>query len=100
MMKIVIGSMVLASAIFAADGAAIYGKCVACHGKDGKTKYAGKVPALAGQDKVALIESMKGYKAGSVNKYGLGAVMASQAKIHLKDDASIEAVAEYIAGMK
>lgn len=93
-------AFILGSSLLAADGAAIYKKCAACHGPTAKTKYAGKVPMLAGQDKAKLIESIKGYKAGSVNAYGMGAVMKAQANLHLKSDGDIEAVTEYLAGLK
>lgn len=92
--------LLFGSTLMAADGATIYKKCVACHGPTAKTVYAGKVPVLAGQDKAKLVESMRGYKAGSVNAYGMGAVMKAQANIHLKSDGDIEAVAEYLAGLK
>lgn len=97
-----IATMVIAGAasLMAADGAAIYKKCVACHGADGKIVYAGKVPAQAGKDKAYVIEALKGYKAGTQNTFGMGAVMGAQAKIHLKTDEDIEAVADYISSMK
>lgn len=88
------------SLMMAADGAAIYKKCVACHGPAGNMVYLGKVPALAGQPAEKGIEYLKGYKAGTVNKYGMGAVMSVQAKLHLKTDADIEAVAKYVEGLK
>lgn len=100
MKKAIMASVVLGTTLFAADGAAIYKKCVACHGPTAKTVYAGKVPALAGQDRGKLVESMKGYKAGSINAYGMGAVMKAQAGIHLKSDADIEAVASYLSTLK
>lgn len=102
MKKVVLGLIAAgaASMLMAADGAAIYKKCVACHGPTGKTVYAGKVPAQAGKDKAYVVEALKGYKAGTTNKFGMGAVMSAQAKIHLKTDEDIEAVAEYISNMK
>lgn len=86
------------AAAFAASGEAIYKKCVACHGADAKMVYAGKVPAIAGKDKAFYVESLKEYQKGTKNNYGMGAVMSAQAKIHLKSDADIEAVAEYLQG--
>lgn len=100
MKKLILGAIVFASTLLASDGAAIYKKCTACHGIDGKMKYSGKVPALAGQDKNALIEQMKGYQSGTINKYAMGAVMSAQAKLHLKSDADIEAVADYLSALK
>lgn len=85
------------SLMMAADGASVYKKCIACHGPTGKTVYAGKVPALAGQEQATLVEKLHGYKAGNQNSYGMGAVMGAQAKIHLKSDEDVTAVAEYIS---
>jgi cytochrome c len=100
MKKIVFGLFVLGNVLFAADGAAIYQKCTVCHGADGKMVYLNKVPALAGKDKALLIERMEGYKKGEINLYGMGALMKAQANLHLKSDADIEAVAEYLSNLK
>lgn len=99
MKKTVLGLALLGalSMVFGADGAAIYKKCVACHGPTGKTVYAGKVPAQAGKDKAYVMEALKEYQSGKRNQFGMGAVMQAQAKIHLKSDEDIEAVADYIS---
>lgn len=95
--KILLGALLLSAAsLMAADGAAIYKKCVACHGPAGHMTYAGKVPPLAGKKADETIESLKGYLAGKRNQYGMGAVMSAQAKIHLKNDADIKAVAAHL----
>jgi len=102
MKKVIIASMVAAATatVLSASGADIFKKCVACHGANGKTVYAGKVPALAGQDSAALTEKLKAYAAGTANHYGMGPVMQSQAKMFLKSDADIAAVVEHIATLK
>ncbi|MFP4332574.1 MAG: c-type cytochrome [Campylobacterales bacterium] len=86
--------------LMAADGAAIYKKCAVCHGADGKMVYAGKVPAITSLNKEEIIASLNAYKAGTENKFGMGAVMSAQAKLNIKSDADAEAVAEYIETLR
>lgn len=77
---------------------ALYGKCVACHGIDGKTKALGKSAILAGQTQEELVTKLKGYKAGTVNVAGMGMLMQGQVKD--MSDVELEAVAAYIATFK
>lgn len=81
-----------ATAAQAADGKALYAKCLGCHGADG-TKTA-QSKALKGMPAEAFIKSMEGYKA---KKYGGAkkAVMEGQAAALSPDD--IKALAAYIA---
>jgi cytochrome c553 len=79
------------------DGA-LYTKCVACHGVDGKTKALGKSAILAGQSQEEIATKLKGYKAGALNVAGMGMLMQGQVKS--MSDADIEAVATYIATFK
>jgi len=74
---------------------AAYAKCKACHGADGKTKALGKSAVIAGQDKAALIESLKAYQAGTKNVTGMGSLMKGQ--VATMTDEEIEAVAEYLS---
>lgn len=89
-----------ATSLMAADGAAIYKTCATCHGADGKTVYAGKVPAVTSLSKDEIVAALKEYKAGSRNKYAMGAVMSAQAKLRIKTDADATAVADYIETLK
>lgn len=84
--------------LMAADGAAAYAKCVGCHGANGEKAALGKSAVITGQDAAKTIEQMNGYKAGTLNIHGMGALMKGQAAS--MDDATIKAVAEYIAAMK
>jgi cytochrome c553 len=77
------------------NGAALYAKCAGCHGADGKTKALGKSPEIAGQDAAQLRKAMEEYKAGTRNAYGMGGVMAGQAKG--LNDSEIAALADYIS---
>jgi len=79
-------------------GAALYAKCAGCHGKNGKTKALGKSAVIAGQPKASLVESIKGYKAGTRNANGMGTVMKGQVAGMSDDD--IAAVSAYITTLK
>lgn len=86
------------SAVMAADGAAAYAKCVGCHGANGEKVALGKSAVITGQDAAKTIKQLNEYKAGTLNLYGMGALMKGQ--VVSMDDATIKAVAEYIAAMK
>lgn len=94
MTKILAGLTLCAAALFAADGAAIYGKCAACHGKDGKNTAISGV-ALSG-DAASIEKKLHGYKDGSFGG-AKKAMMAPQAAS--LSDADIKAVAAHIAGL-
>ena len=80
------------------EAPASYAVCAGCHGKDGKLKALGKSAVIAGQSKEDIITKMNGYKAGTLNVAGMGALMKGQvAKL---SDADIEALATYISGLK
>ncbi len=89
---------VTASTLMAADGAAIFKRCAGCHGAKGEKHALGKSQPIAGWDKAKLVEALKGYKAGTRNVYGMGAVMKGQ--VASLSDADIEAVADYISKLK
>jgi len=91
-------SGLVASTLMAADGAALYKKCAGCHGAKGEKKALGKSAPIAGWDKEKLVEALKGYKAGTRNVYGMGALMKGQVA-NLSDE-EIEALAEYISKLK
>ncbi len=100
MKKIILVALFSAVGLFAADGAALYKKCVACHGADG-----GKIPpgskataTINTMAKDAIIADLKGYKAGTVNKYKLAAQMKPFVSKLTDDD--IAALAEHISTLK
>ncbi len=84
-----------AAAAPAADGAALYTACGACHGVDGKTAALGKSAVIAGQSATDLESKMKGYKAGTIDTTGNGALMKGQ--MANLDDAQMKALADYIS---
>lgn len=97
MKKVLLTLAFAGCALMAADGKAIYdAQCKSCHGADGKTKALGKSAPVAGSKTVEA--DLKGYKAGTLNKSGMGSVMkGNAAKL---SDADMAAVASYLAGLK
>ena len=96
MKKIALSAAVLcvtASVCFSADGANLFKSCVACHGAAAEKPYlGGKVPALKSIASAERLESLKGYKAGTLNKNGQGGIMKAQmAKFSEEDIAAINA---------
>ena len=82
----------------AADaGKALFAKCAACHGADGKTSAMGKSAIIAGQSAADLEKKISEYKAGTRNVAGMGMVMKGQVASY--SDADIKAVASYISGL-
>ena len=97
MKKIIITLMVLGSMAMASDGAALYKKCVACHGANGEKVALGKSLVINKMTKDDLASALNGYKDGLYGK-SMKALMKGQvAKL---DSSDIDALAEYIAGMK
>ena len=79
------------------DGKALFAKCAGCHGADGKTKALGKSGIIAGQSAADLETKIHGYKAGTLNTAGMGALMKGQVASYSDED--IKAVAGYISGL-
>ncbi len=79
------------------DGKALFAKCAGCHGADGKTAALGKSAVIAGQAAADLETKIHGYKAGTLNTAGMGALMKGQVAAY--SDADIKAVATYISGL-
>ena len=97
-MKTLLMILGITAILGAADGAALYKKCAACHGQKGEKPALGKSAVIGGVDTAALVADMKGYKAGTLNKKGMGALMKGQVASY--SDADIEAVSAYITGLK
>ena len=95
MKKIALTMIFAGATLMAADGAALYAKCAGCHGKDGKTKALGKSTPIAGLPADQIVKDLQGYKAGTLNKNGMGGVMKGQAAALSDDD--MKALADYIS---
>ncbi len=97
MKKIAILTLAAATAVtlMAADGATLFKKCAGCHGAHGEKHALGKSAPIKGWPKEKIVEALKGYKAGTRNVYGMGALMKAQ--VAALSDADIEALADYIS---
>ncbi len=99
MKKVTLALMLAGAAtLVMADGAAIFKKCAGCHGAKGEKKALGKSAVIGGMDVATLVNDLKEYKAGKRNAHGMGMMMKSQ--VQSLSDADIQAVAEYIHGLK
>ena len=97
MKKIVLTAM-FAAATAVSLSAASFAACAACHGAKGEKPALGKSEIIAGWDEAKVVASLNGYKAGTLNVHGMGAVMKGQvAKL---SDAVIADLAKQIAAMK
>ena len=94
MKKFVLLALVATTSIAMADGAALYPKCAGCHGANGKTKALGKSDPIAGMAAADVVKDLEGYKAGTLNKHGMGGVMKGQANMSADD---MKALGEYIS---
>lgn len=81
-----------------ANGAALFAKCVSCHGKNAEKKALGKSEAIKGWAAAKVEEALLGYKAGTRNVHGMGGVMKGQ--VASMSDEDIKALAAYISGLK
>jgi cytochrome c553 len=98
MKKIAIAMLFAGSTLLMADGAALFAKCAGCHGQKGEKAALGKSAIIKGQDAAKTVEELNGYKAGTLDKYGMSTLMKGQ--VASMSDADIKAVADYIAGLK
>lgn len=97
-MKTLIAILGLTALLGAADGAALFQKCAACHGAKGEKQALGKSEAIGGWKADKTLEALKGYKAGTRNTKGMGALMKGQ--VATLSDADMKSLSEYIAKLK
>ena len=86
------------SAQSSASAKELFNKCASCHGPDGKRKALGKSGVIAGMKKEEILKKLRGYKSGTLNLYGMGALMKTQ--VGGLSDKELEALAGYIASIK
>ena len=97
MKKIVLSAIVVASTAASLSAASI-AACASCHGASFEKVAMGKSAIVKGWDEAKTVAALNGYKAGTLNTYGMGAVMKGQvAKL---SDADIADIAKQIAAMK
>lgn len=97
MKKIVLSTIIAASAAMSLSAASI-AACAGCHGADFSKQAMGKSGVVKGWDAAKIETALKGYKAGTLNTYGMGAVMGGQTKN--LSDADIADIAKQIAAIK
>ncbi|HEX5623195.1 MAG TPA: c-type cytochrome [Sulfuricurvum sp.] len=97
-MKTLLAILGLTMALSAADGSALYQKCAACHGLKAEKPALGKSEVIAGWKADKTVEALKGYKAGTRNTKGMGAIMKGQTAA--LSDADMKALGDYIAKLK
>jgi len=97
-MKTLIAILGLTAMLSAADGSALYQKCAACHGAKGEKAALGKSEVIAGWGSDKVVDALKGYKAGTRNIKGMGALMKGQTSA--LSEADMKAIGEYITRLK
>lgn len=97
-MKTLLALLGLTALLSASDGGALYQKCAACHGMNGEKAALGKAQPIAGWSADKTTDALKGYKAGTRNVHGMGAIMKGQTAS--LGDADIKALADHIAKLK
>lgn len=78
-------------------GKKLYSKCAGCHGANGEKSALGKSAIIAGQDAAITVEQLNLYKAGTLNRYGMGGLMKGQAAT--MSDYDMESIANYISSL-
>ena len=86
-----------ATALMAADGAALFKKCAGCHGAKAEKKALGKSKVIAGWAAADTEKALKGYKDGS---YGGAMKGLMKGQVASYSDEDIAAVSKYIEGLK
>lgn len=94
MKKMALALLVAGVSLMAADGAALYKKCAACHGGKGEKSALNKSAVIGGMAAADLEAALNDYKAGTRNMKGMGALMKGQVASY--SDADIAAVSSYI----
>lgn len=84
----------LASTALMANKPASYNACIGCHGIKGEKNTMAPASKPNTMKKADIVAALKGYKAGTVNKYGKGAIMRGFAS--RLSDAQMTEIAEYI----
>ncbi|AXH08998.1 cytochrome C [Malaciobacter halophilus] len=93
MKKIVLGTLIAAASVMAANWAA----CASCHGQNAEKKALGKSQVIAGWDEAKTIKALQGYKDGSYGGAMKGVMKGQVARL---SDADIKDLAKKIASFK
>lgn len=93
MKKTLLLATLLSASLFAADGAALFNKCAACHGAHGEKHALGKSKIINTLTPAEIETALHGYKNGT---YGGSMKALMKGQVAAFDDEQIKAVAEYI----
>ncbi len=93
-MKTLIAILTLTAILGAADGAALYKKCAACHGANGEKVALGKSKVINEMSKDELVTAMKGYQEGT---YGGAMKALMKGQVATLSETDLDAIAEHIA---
>lgn len=85
----------LLAGTFTFSNAEIHHKCINCHGTHGERSALGKSKPILGMDKDQILNDLKLYKEGKLNRYGFGGLMKAQ--MHEVDEKDFESIAEKIS---
>jgi cytochrome c len=97
-MKTLIAILGLSVMLSAADGGTMFQKCASCHGAKAEKAALNKSEVIAGWKADKILDALKGYKAGTRNTKGMGAIMKVQTSTLSESDMKV--LADYIAGLK
>jgi len=97
-MKTLLALLGLTLMLNAADGSALFQKCAVCHGQKGEKQALGKSEVIAGWKSDKTLDALKGYKEGTRNTKGMGALMKGQTAT--LGDADMKVLSQYIATLK
>ena len=97
-MKKIVLTAIFAAATAASLSAASIAACASCNGANFDKPALGKSEIVKGWDEAKIIASLNGYKAGTLNNHGMGAVMKGQ--VVKLSDADIADIAKQIAAIK
>ena len=96
--KIVLGLVVVGSlTAVSANGAEVFNKCIACHGKTAEKKALGKSQIIKGWETSKVVTALKGYKEGT---YGGAMKAVMEGQVMSLSDSQIEDVAKFIEMQK
>ena len=98
MKKVFLGMILISVSILATEGSAIFAKCAGCHGTSGEKNALGKSNVISLMKKEDILADLKEYKAGTLNRHGMGSLMKGQTATLSDED--METVSEYITTLK
>ena len=90
MKKIILGTLIAAASLMAAN----YAACAGCHGQKGEKKALGKSEVITGWAADKTVAALKGYKDGSYGGAMKGVMKGQVARL---SDADIQALADQIS---